>query len=458
MSKTLFLDDALLPGGFARNVRVDLDDRGTILAVEPDAPRGDQAAAAALPGIAIPGLPNLHSHAFQRGMAGLAERRSPTGDSFWTWREVMYRFLAALSPDDVEAIAAFAYVEMLERGFTGVGEFHYLHHDVDGRPYADPAELAGRIVAAAGTAGIGLTLLPSFYARGGFAAPPDDSQRRFATDLEGFARLLDATRAHAGRLPGAKVGTAPHSLRAVPSAWLAAVASLAPEGPIHIHAAEQLREVEECLAATGRRPVELLLDKAGLDRRWCLIHATHMSASETAGLAASGAVAGLCPITEASLGDGIFPGPAYLAAGGPFGIGTDSNIDIDAAGELRQLEYSQRLCLRGRNLMTTEPTESTGQRLLAEALAGGAQALAQPMGAIAPGRRCDLVLLDADHPAFAGAGPETWLDAWIFSAGREAVSTVVAGGRVVVSEGRHVAREPVLRRYRDTMRRLAGRA
>lgn len=453
MARSLLLAEALLPDGFARDVRVELDDDGTILAVEAERPAGG---AETLAGIALPGLANLHSHAFQRGMAGLAERRSPADDGFWTWREVMYRFLAVLSPDDVEAIAAFAYLEMLERGFTAVGEFHYLHHDVDGRPYADRAEMAGRVVAAARATGIGLTLLPSFYARGGFGAPLGDGQKRFATDLDGFAALLERTRAHAGRLPGTPVGVAPHSLRAVPPEGLAAMAALAPEGPIHIHAAEQVREVEDCLAATGRRPVEFLLDEAGPDRRWCLIHATHMTPAETARLAGSGAVAGLCPITEASLGDGIFPGPAYLAAGGRFGVGSDSNIDIDAAGELRQLEYSQRLGLRGRNLMTTAPGESTGRRLFAEALAGGAQALAQPVGAIAPGRRCDLVLLDPDHPAFAGAGPETRLDAWIFSGGREAVATVVAGGRVVVRDGRHVAREPILRRYRDTMRRLTG--
>ncbi|MDB5590383.1 formimidoylglutamate deiminase [Enterovirga sp.] len=447
------LSHALLPGGFAQDVRLELD--GPLIA-SVSAGVARRAGDLALSGIAVPGLPNLHSHAFQRGLAGLAERRSPGADSFWTWREVMYRFLAALTPEDVEAIAALAYVEMLERGFTAVGEFHYLHHGPDGAPYDDAAELAGRVVAAAELSGIGLTLLPSLYGRGGFGQPASPGQRRFLCGSDAFAGLLERCHTHVRRLPGACMGVAPHSLRAVAAEDLGRAVALVPDGPIHIHVAEQEREVEECLAATGRRPVELLFDLGAVDARWCLIHATHMSAAEEGQLARSGAVAGLCPVTEASLGDGVFPGPSYLAAGGRFGVGSDSNIDIDAAGELRQLEYGQRLARRGRNLMTTEPGESTGARLLSEALRGGAQALAQPVGAVAPGRRCDLVLLDPDHPALAGAGPEGWLDAWIFAAGREAVRTVVAAGRVVVEEGRHVARDPVRRRYRDAIRRLTN--
>ncbi len=454
MGRSLFLQHARLPDGFARDVRVRVE-AGLIVAVEPGAVR--EAADEALPGIALPGLPNLHSHAFQRGMAALAERRGPAHDSFWTWREVMYGFLARLSPDDVEAIAEQAYLEMLESGFTSVGEFHYLHNDVDGRPYGDPAELAGRIVAAAARVGIGLTLLPAFYARGGFGeVSPSEGQRRFLTRLDGFARLVERSREHAVHRPGTRVGVAPHSLRAVPPGDLAAVAALSPDGPVHIHAAEQVREVEDCLAATGRRPVELILDEAGVDANWCLIHATHMSDAEIAALARSEGVAGLCPVTEASLGDGVFAGPAYLAAGGRFGIGTDSNVAIDAAGELRLLEYSQRLLRRGRNLMTTEPGGSTGTRLFDEALAGGARALAQPAGALAPGLRADIVILDGDHPAFAAAGPESWLDAWVFSGGSAAVGTVIAGGVTVVEGGRHRDREAVSRLYRETMRRVVA--
>ena len=457
MTRRVFhLGQAFLPTGFAADVRVEVDG-GTVVSVEAGA---SASGCTTLSGIAVPGMPNLHSHAFQRGMAGLAERRGPeagpgSGDSFWTWRAVMYGFLGRLSPDDVEAIAAQAYIEMLESGLTVVGEFHYLHHGPDGRPYADPAEMAGRLVRAAAAVGIGLTILPAYYARGGFGdAPPGPGQRRFVTDPDGFGRLLERTRAHAAAWPGTVVGVAPHSLRAAPPDHLPAVVALAEGGPVHIHAAEQVREVEECLAATGRRPVEILLDLLPREGRCCLIHATHMTQAETAGLARSGMVAGLCPVTEASLGDGIFPGEAFLKAGGRFGIGTDSNVAIDAVGELRGLEYSQRLGGRARNVMTTMPGESTGTRLFAEALAGGAAALAQFMGAIAPGARADLVLLDADHPVFAAAGPETWLDAWLFCGSRELVRTVVAGGEIVVENGRHRDRERVASRYRAVMKRL----
>jgi formimidoylglutamate deiminase len=445
------LQHALLPSGFAREVRVEIE-AGMIASVTPGAaPDGAERIA----GIAVPGMPNLHSHAFQRGMAGLAERRGPANDTFWTWREVMYRFLGRLGPEDVEAIAAFADMEMLEGGFTVVGEFHYLHHDPDGRPYADPAELAARIVAAAAETGIGLTLLPCFYAQGGFGgAAPVPGQRRFITDPDGFARLVESAGRHLSGLPGARMGVAPHSLRAVTPEALHEVVRLAPKGPIHIHAAEQVREVEDCLAWSGARPVEWLLDNAAVDGRWCLIHTTHMTPDETLRLARSGAAAGLCPLTEASLGDGTFDGPRHLAAGGRFGIGTDSNIQIDAAAELRQLEYSQRLAHRGRNVMTLDEGESTGARLFRTALAGGARALAQPTGAIAPGMRGDLVVLDAEHPALAASGPQSWLDAWIFCAGRDLINRVIAGGEVVVSGGRHRNRDRIAARYRAALARL----
>lgn len=447
----LHLPHALLPTGFTDDVLVTLEG-GTITAVEPGA---DPAGAERVAGITVPGVLGLHSHAFQRGMAGLAERRGPAGDSFWTWRELMYRFLGRLTPEDVEAVAALAYLEMLEGGFTAVGEFHYLHHGPDGAPYADPAEMAGRVAVAARGTGIALTLLPCFYGQGGFGGvPPTHGQRRFVNTPESFATLLDASRRHLADLPNAALGLAPHSLRAVTPKTLAAIVALAPDGPIHIHAAEQVREVEECLASSGARPIRWLLDNAGVDERWCVVHATHMHPDETEGLARSGAIAGLCPLTEASLGDGTFDGPRFLAAGGAFGIGTDSNVQIDAAAELRQLEYSQRLAHRGRNLMTSAEGESTGWRLYTSALAGGAQALTQPTGAIAPGCRADLVTLDADHPSFAGARPESWLDVWIFAAGREAVREVRVGGERLVADGRHRARDRVAARYRDTLRRL----
>ena len=453
LRRELFFDHALLPSGWARDVRVSVAD-GSIAAVAAEAPR---AGADSIAGIAVPGVPNLHCHAFQRGMAGLAERRGPGADSFWTWREVMYRFLHQLSPDDVEAIAAFAYMEMLEAGFTTVGEFHYLHHDVDGRPYADLGEMAARIAAAAGQTRIGLTLLPSFYAYGGFGgAAPNPGQRRFINDPDRFLDLVERARAAVSGLPAARVGIAPHSLRAVTPATLRAICCRMPDGPIHIHAAEQAREVEGCIAALGRRPVEWLLENVGLDARWCVVHATHTTAAELAALAASEAVVGLCPLTEASLGDGIFDAGTYLAAGGHFGIGTDSNVQIDAAAELRQLEYSQRLLRRARNVMAPAEGQSTGRGLLGAVLAAGAQALQRPIGALAAGSRADVVVLDAEHPDLSARSGDRWLDTWIFAAGGRAVKTVLVGGETLVEAGRHRMRPAIEARYKTVVAKLAA--
>ena len=452
MSQSYFFDHALLPQGWARDVRLEVDG-GAITAVVAGGPA---AGAERLAGIAVPGMPNLHCHAFQRGMAGLAERRGPTGDSFWTWREVMYRFLNRLTPEDVEAIATFAYVEMLEAGYTAVAEFHYLHHGADGRPYDDIGEMAGRIVSAAFATGIGLTLLPSLYTYGGIGEkPPTGGQRRFLNDTDRFAALVERSRTIAALVPGAVVGIAPHSLRAVSPASLRRVVTAFADGPIHIHAAEQVQEVEDCVEVHGLRPVEWLIEHMPVDRRWCLIHATHMTPLEVGRVARAGAVAGLCPLTEASLGDGLFDGARYLAAGGRFGIGTDSNIQIDAAAELRQLEYSQRLKDRSRNVMATAEGESTGRRLYATALAGGAQALGQPLGAIAPGHRADVVVLDAGHPDLAAGRDDHWLDAWLFVVGRPLVKTVLAAGDVVVADGRHHLHDKVAARYKATVKRLA---
>jgi formimidoylglutamate deiminase len=399
----------------------------------------------------LPGLCNVHSHGFQRGMAGMSERRGRPDDDFWSWREVMYRFLDRLTPDDIAAITAQAYVEMLEGGFTRVGEFHYLHNDADGAPYADPAETAGAIVAAAEATSIGLTLLPVFYAHADFGGvPPAPGQRRFISDIDGFARLVEASRA---KLPAdAVLGIAPHSLRAVTPDELAAIIPLANGGPLHIHAAEQVREVEACIAWSGARPVEWLLDNTQVDARWCLIHSTHVDAQETARLAASGAVAGLCPVTEANLGDGVFPAVDYLAAGGRLGVGTDSNILIDAASELRAVEYSQRLMLRKRALLVEGAEPSVGATLFAKAQAGGAQALGVTSG-IAPGRPADIVSLDLNHPALVGAGSDL-LDRWIFAARPGAIDGVWRAGRQVVDQGRHIAADAIADRYRRTVAAL----
>lgn len=448
---SLFFDDAFLQDGWRRHVRVSIAD-GMIVEVATEANKNGSTH---VKGLALPGLPNLHCHTFQRGMAGLAERRGPGDDSFWTWRDVMYRFLGQLSPDDVEAIAALAYVEMLERGFTSVGEFHYLHHDVDGTPFSDPAEMALRIISAASDTGIGLTMLPAFYGNGGFGGrEPAAGQRRFVNTPDAFLNLVERTRAVAASLPNTHVGIAPHSLRAVTPGSLRAVLDASAAGPIHIHVAEQTKEVEDCIAWCGQRPVEWLMNNAPVDERWCLIHATHMTNAETLRLAASRAVAGLCPITEASLGDGIFNGADYLAAGGRFGVGTDSNIEIDAPGELRLLEYSQRLGSRARNVMTVHTGESTGQRLLTSALSGGAQALAQPIGAIAVGKRADIVVLDADDVCLSTTTSHHWLDAWIFGSGCRAIASVFVGGVPLVENGRHRTRDRTVSRYRKTMQRL----
>lgn len=441
---------ALLGEGIADEVRVTIEGARitTIDAGVPSEP-GDERV-----GLLLPGMANLHSHAFQRGMAGLAELRGAQADSFWTWRETMYRFAQAITPDQLEAIAAQLYVEMLEAGFTRVGEFHYLHHDRDGTPYADIAEMAGRIFAAAAATGIGMTLLPTFYAHSTFGgAAPAPDQRRFINDLDSYARLFEGCRRHVVNLEDALVGVAPHSLRAVTPEELATVASFARDAPIHIHAAEQTKEVEDCLAWSGRRPVEWLLDNAGIDRRWCLIHATHMTESETVKLAQSGATVGVCPVTEANLGDGIFNGRSYLAAGGAVGIGTDSNILIGVVDELRQIEYSQRLRDRARNVLSTGGG-STGLTLFEAARRGGARALGTDGAGIAAGGRADLVAVDTAGPAFAAVPAMQLLDAWIF-ASRGAVERVWVDGRKLVDGGRHIWSEAVRNRFLGVMKELA---
>lgn len=442
---------ALLPEGWAADVLIRADAAGTITAVTAGA---RAPGAELLRGAVIPGIPDLHSHAFQRAMAGAAERRSPEGqDSFWTWRETMYRFVGRLTPEDAEAIAAMLYVELLEQGFTAVGEFHYLHHQPDGSPYADPAEMALRHLSAARATGIGITLLPSLYRHGGiFGKPAAPGQRRFLNDLDGFARIVEGCRRAAAGDPQAAIGIAPHSLRAVTPKMLGCVAGM--DGPIHIHAAEQRREVEECLAAVHARPVEWLLDNAPVDQRWCVIHATHITAPEIEDLVASGAVVGLCPTTEASLGDGTFPLRPYLAQGGRLGIGTDSHVGTAPRDELRQLETSQRLALQERAVAATAAQPHPGRLLLDAVLAGGAQASGRPIGAIAPGRRCDLVELDPDDPSLVARSGDRLLDAWVFSGNANPVRTVVCGGRRVVEAGRHLARLEVAEAFARTMRRL----
>ncbi len=448
-----WFETALLPDGWAENVRVTASD-GVITSVERNVPpaTGDLRHA-----VGLPGLANVHSHAFQRGMAGLAEVRGPAADSFWTWREIMYRFLDRITPEDLEALATLAFVEMVESGFTRVGEFHYVHHDGDGKPYANPGELAERVCSAAQTAGIGLTLLPSFYAHGGFRGqPPTAGQRRFVTSLDTFAQLLEGVDRAARRLPGANVGVAPHSLRAVTSEELRHLSALSGDRPMHLHAAEQIQEVEDCLAATGARPVEWLLDHLPLDSRWCLVHATHLTSVEIERLAQSGATVALCPITEANLGDGIFPAAPFLAHGGHFGIGSDSNVQIDAAAELRALEYSQRLANRTRNVLAPVEGTSTGRSLFERALTGGNRALQVPAGGLAAGSPADIVTLAADCPALAERERgDAILDRFIFGGrGGHAIQEVWVRGKRLVVDGCHAHREQAQARFRAAMRRI----
>lgn len=442
---TLWFETALLPNGWADGVRVTLDGE-RIAAVE----AGVAAEGAESFGAVMPGLCNLHSHAFQRAMAGLGEVRGPRDDSFWTWREVMYRFAGNIGPEAMEAIAAMAFVEMLESGFVRVGEFHYLHHQPDGAPYVDLAEMGARLAAAAIETGIGLTLLPVLYQNGGFGgAPVGEGQRRFVNPFDRYAALVEASRHAVAGLPDAVVGVTPHSLRAIGPEALVEAIGLG-NGPIHIHIAEQQREVEDCLAWSGARPVEWLLDHAPVDARWCLVHATHMTEDETRRLAASGAVAGLCPLTEASLGDGTFNGRTFVEAGGRYGVGSDSNVLIDAGQELAALEYSQRLAHRQRNVMTAGEG-STGRALFDAAVGGGAQALGVAPGTIAVGAPADFVALDLAHPSVAGRRGDALLDAWVFAGQRSLVDAVWRRGRQVVREGRHVARAAVTRRYREAV-------
>jgi formiminoglutamate deiminase len=445
----IFAKQALLADGWRNDVRLTLEG-GRIKTVE--------TGAAALPGderhaILVPGMPNLHSHAFQRGMAGLAETRGPGADSFWSWREVMYRFAHAMTPEHVEAVAAQLYVEMLEAGFSRVGEFHYLHHDLDGRPYANIAELAERIAAAASQTGIGLTLLPVFYAHSGFGgAAPNDGQRRFINDLNQFGKLLEKAKESVRALDQAVVGVAPHSLRAVTPEELGQIAAMAPNGPIHIHVAEQVKEVEDCIAWSGARPVEWLLANAEVDGRWCLIHATHMLDSETIAMAKSGAVAGLCPITEANLGDGIFSAPLFIEHGGRFGVGSDSNVLIGLPDELRLLEYSQRLAHRARNVLAA-PGQSNGRALFSAALEGGSAALGAGPSHLAAGAAADFVSLD--EASLAGKSGDAILDAWIFANGAS-VDCVWGHGKKLVEGGWHFQRQEIARRFAKVMVELSA--
>jgi formimidoylglutamate deiminase len=450
-SRKLRFSHALLASGWAEDVTIGVDEQGMIASIDPG---GD---GELVSGIALPGIANVHSHAHQRLMAGLAERAGPGADSFWTWREAMYGFALKLGPEDLETVAAQLYVEMLKSGFTAVGEFQYLHHQPDGRPYANRAELSLRCLAAAERAGVAITMLPTLYTQGGFGGqPPAEGQRRFINAPEGFLEIVESVGRAARGNPLARHGISPHSLRAVaPDQLGTVIAALDSSVPIHVHVAEQVKEVEDCLAFCGRRPVEHLLDRFELSPRWCAIHATHMTAEETRALAATGAAAGLCPTTEANLGDGIFACRAFLDAGGAIAIGSDSHVSVSPAEDLRQLEYSQRLRDRARNVLADGPGASTGRSLFERVSGSGARAIAQPMGAIEIGKRADIVVLDPEHPSLIGRSGDAVLDAWIFSGGTACVRDVYVAGRQLVKDRTHFDEGAIYAAFRRTVERLA---
>ena len=441
---SLFASDALLPSGWARNVLLEWNADGVLSAVTRDhTPAGNSPRAA---GPVLPGMPNLHSHAFQRAFGGLTEFRGAAQDSFWSWRTLMYRFAAKISPEQVEAIATWLYIEMLEAGYTSVCEFHYLHHHLDGKPYADDATLALALLRAAARAGIGMTLLPVLYQTSGFGAlPPSEEQRRFIRSTDSMLRLLERLRPLC-EVQGARLGLAPHSLRAVPPDSLRNVLegldAIDATAPIHIHIAEQTGEVEASIAWSGQRPVAWLLDHAKVDARWCLVHATHMDADEYRRAAASGAVAGLCPTTEANLGDGIFDLEAWRAGGGRWGVGSDSHACVNAAEELLMLEYGQRLATRQRNVGADAAHRDVATALTLAAVQGGAQASARAIGGLVAGQQADFVVLDASHIALQGLSSQDMLSAHVFASHRtSAIGSVQVAGKTRTSAGRHVAHD-----------------
>ena len=442
---------ALLPDGWSDGVRVDISHEGAILSV-----RSGQPPEGTRTGLLLPSPANIHSHAFQRTMAGLTERRGPDGrDNFWTWRKLMFRFLERLTPRHIEDITAFVQMEMLEAGYAASVEFHYLHHQPDGTPYGKLAEMSERVAAAATTSGAGLTLLPVLYQYGGCDRRPlGPGQVRFGNDFDRFARLVDEVQDTMRSLPAdCRLGVAPHSLRAVADKDMAGVEQLLPAGPVHMHLAEQQEEVDEVLERYGTRPVTWFLDNCNAGPRWCLIHCTRMEKTETIRLAGSGAVAGVCPSTEANLGDGIFEAGPWFDHDGAIAIGSDSNIRISLAEELRALEYSQRLRDHARAVLSRSG-HSTGRTLFEAISKGGAAAAGRNSGRIEEGALADLLALDMDSVCLAGLEGDTLLDSYIFAGDDGLVTDVWSAGRHLVREGHHVSRDEIVEKYRRTMSEL----
>jgi len=447
----LFARHALLPEGWRRDVLLEWDAQGDLTRV---APQSEAPANVARAAYVLPGMVNLHSHAFQRALGGLTEVAGEGPDSFWTWRDLMYRFAARITPEQIEAIAAQLFAECLRHGYTAVCEFHYLQRDPNGEAYANVAETAERVAAAAAAAGMGLTLLPVLYSHAGFGEQPlKPEQRRFRTGVDDILGIVEAlSPLRSGQL---EVGAAPHSLRAATIDQIRTLTALLPQGrPLHIHIAEQQGEVEQSLAHCGQRPVAQLFSQIAVDERWCLVHATHLDDGEVQAIANSGAVAGLCPTTEANLGDGLFPLRAFIDAGGRFGIGSDSHVSQSPVEELRWLEYGQRLRHQRRNIAFTHQQRDVGHYLWQAALGGGAQAAGRRVGALGAGLRADLLVLDDGHPNLDGARAEEVLGRFLFCGNDNLVRDVLCGGRWVVRSSRHVAQDAIARRYRDAVNEL----
>lgn len=444
----IFAETLLAGDQWLKDVRLKIEN-GVIASIEAgSAAQADDQRVSVL----LPALSNLHSHAFQRAMAGMSEVKAAGRESFWSWRQIMYRFLDHLTPDHVQAIAALVYMEMLEAGYAAVGEFHYLHHAPGGTPYAALDEMSAQIFAAAKSTGIGLTHLPVLYTYGGVALEPlAGGQRRFGNDLDRFLRLVECCASHIAHSNfDTQLGVAPHSLRATTLDDIRRLTDEHGQCPVHIHIAEQVKEVADVEAKTGQRPVDYLMSNINVASNWCLIHATHMSAAETRALAQSGAVAGLCPITESNLGDGIFDGVSYIQQAGRFGVGSDSNVRISLTEELRTLEYSQRLRDQARTLMVS-PEGSVGQSLYLGAAAGGAQALGRNAGEIKIRALADLVAIDRSHPALCALSDDQLLDGLCFAAPDGVVRDVWSAGRHVVCDGQHIARDEIIRHYRSAI-------
>jgi len=454
-SQKIFCKTLLQGKQWRNDVIMSLDPNGLISGIEPGM---EQDAAEHIYGTVVPGMPNVHSHAFQRAIAGRTGSQGEGRDSFWSWREAMYRCAGQLSPALYAAIAAGVFVNMLKAGYTTCAEFHYLHHQPNGSAYANLAEMSEQLINAAETSGIAMTLLPVLYCSSGFGeAGVSGQQRRFMNSTEQYLRLMEACRKAVFGKALFELGMAPHSLRAVPGMILQEVLQAWPDQqcPVHIHIAEQPAEIESCLAQLGARPVEWLLEQFPVNSRWCLVHATHMSDHEIKMAATSGATVGLCPTTEADLGDGLFRTTDWLRAGGQLAVGSDSNVRISVAEELRLLEYNERLASGRRNVLSG-PDTTCGRFLYQHAAQAGGIAVNQPVGQLDTGYRADLLELDGDHELLGGRRPDTTLDSWIFAGDRTMIKSVWVAGQCVIRHGEHSREDSIRATFASAIRRLGA--